>query len=308
MTRANGGRGAVKKTIGALLGTVLIASTLAVSATVEAAPLRCGGQVVTIRGDGRANVIRGTKGRDVIHGLGGNDRIYGYGGGDIICGGGGRDRIWGGPGNDRLFGQGGHDGLWGQAGRDALAGSTGDDLVDGGPGKDSASAGKGTDTCLRVVLTRASRCEPTSLARQFEQLSNFNWEGEAEGNWPPVTAEIDGRRYRKSLRDFTNDSYQGPDAQFDLGSRYRRLVATLGLDDDSDERFTARYEVYGDGDLLWEHEFGVGESRTVNLDVTGVLRLRIQVVNHDDPTDSYPAYAAIGSPYVSANPYMRPQR
>jgi hypothetical protein len=131
--------------------------------------------------------------RDVIQGLGGNDVIHGLGGNDLICGGGGNDRIYGG-GSDELLGQLGNDGLWGGDGDDSLIGAAGNDLLDGGSGSNRGVGNRGIDTCLRPLgggrrpaspapheanvartsTTRATGCEPSSLARQFVE-TGFPW-------------------------------------------------------------------------------------------------------------------------------------
>jgi RTX calcium-binding nonapeptide repeat (4 copies) len=160
----------------------------------------------------------------------------------LICGGGGHDRLNGGDGNDRLLGQGGNDGLWGEKGTDTLLGAKGNDLLDGGSGSNTGVAGRGTATCLRVNITRTSRCEPTSPVRDFTKIGTADsWDG-SDG-----TFELNGRAYRNS----TSADVSGGDVdsvQFNLGRDYRRLVTTVGWEDNNtDSSATALFEIYGDG-------------------------------------------------------------
>jgi hypothetical protein len=262
---------------------------------------------VTIKGTNGSNTIRGTNRRDVINGLGGSDIIRGLGGDDLICGGGGHDRIYGGTGSDRLYGGIGHDALWGERGSDDLYGQRGDDLLDGGPGRNSGSGAAGVDTCLRLTRTTRSKCEPTSLARQFEEIgSSTNWLGTKE--LPPATPSITGYLFRNSF--FTNVvDFESPKAaEFNLGRRYRRLVLTMGWQDMSDVHSIGVFAVYRDGVRIWRRTVRFRQTRTVTIDVTGVRRLRLQI----DPTENdewaFWGWPTFASPYVSANPFMVPEK
>jgi Ca2+-binding RTX toxin-like protein len=309
--------------------TLAAGATATTATTVGAAPTTCNGQRVTISGTNGANTITGTNRRDVINGLGGNDVIRGLGGNDLICGGGGNDRIYGGGGIDELLGQLGNDGLWGGEGSDNLIGAAGNDLLDGGLGTNTGVGAKGIDTCLRPtggggppappppqepIVARASRaratsCEPTSLARQFAD-HGFNWTGDNEGG--SATVEVNGHDYRNSLyygdyggvwSQIASPLY----AEFHLGRHYRRLVMTVGWRPDSDSESLATFEVHGDGpDPLWSETLALGQSRTVNLNVTGVGHLTLSLI--DPRFGTWQGWPVFASPYVSANPFMVPEK
>jgi Ca2+-binding RTX toxin-like protein len=318
------------RTRGVLVAVALAAG--AVSATTgvaQAVPATCNGKHVTIVGTNGPDTINGTGHSDVIHGLGGNDIIKGLDGNDLICGGGGTDRIYGGRGNDTLLGQRGNDGLWGAQGTDTLYGAAGNDLLDGGDGTNTGVGAKGIDTCLRPTgggrpptppppeetiiarnsRARASGCEPTSLARQFAD-HGFNWSGDNET--APATVEVNGHDYRNSL--YYGD-YGGVwsqiasplTAEFNLGRHYRRLVMTVGWRPDSAGESRATFEVHGDGpDPLWSETLALEQSRTVNLNVTGVDHLTLSLTNpRPGEWQGWPVFA---SPYVSANPFMVPEK
>lgn len=71
--------------------------------------------------------------------------------------------------------------------------------------------------------------------------------------------------------------YPSTSISFDLSRGYRSLKAMLAFDDKSSDRSKAKVEFFGDGRLLGEAEATFGETLPVDLDVTGVLRLRIEV-------------------------------
>ena len=277
--------------------------------TVGAAPLTCAGRTVTTRGTTGNDNIRGTAGVDVINALAGNDVVHGLTGRDVICGGPGHDRLYGEGSNDRLFGNDGNDGLWGGPGTDALNGGVGHDLLDGGTGSNTGLAGPGTDTCLRTNVVRGSSCEPTSLGRDFVAADDSDWDFD-----DAVTADVNGRTYRWSLRTQLDSSTTQPvldQIEYNLSRRYRRLTVTVGLDDNvSETGAQVLFEVYGDGpDPLWSRMLGFGQSATVAVDVTNVLRLKLRSTAPPDGTtlESFRSQPVFGSPYVSASLFLPAQ-
>jgi len=127
------------------------AYTETLSIQVNAAPLTCNGQTVTVNlGAGQSattgnDVILGTSGADIIDGLSGDDTICALGGGDTISGGGGNDIIFGGPGVDTIFGGGGNDFIRGGGEADTIRGQNGDDQIFGDQGSDNLTGNNGDD-------------------------------------------------------------------------------------------------------------------------------------------------------------------
>ena len=119
------------------------------------APIKCGGEPVTILGTPGPDVLVGTFGNDVIRAGDGDDLVFAFGGGDIVCGGTGTDKVRGGRGNDLILGgrgsdfirgKRGDDSLHGNRGRDRIRGGSGDDLIRGGQGFDRCRGGRGLDS------------------------------------------------------------------------------------------------------------------------------------------------------------------
>jgi hypothetical protein len=63
--------------------------------------------------------------------------------------------------------------------------------------------------------------------------------------------------------------------EYDLGRKYARFHAVVGLDDDSATETVVRYEVIGDGRVLYSQDVGFGMSLPVDVSVENVLRLRL---------------------------------
>ncbi len=78
-------------------------------------------------------------------------------------------------------------------------------------------------------------------------------------------------------------------AEYDLGRDYRRLQATVGLADDARSNAVYQIEIYGDDRRLASHTVRLGNSVPIDLDVTGILRLRLTTtrVEGDNQDSSY---------------------
>nr|WP_232794282.1 MULTISPECIES: NPCBM/NEW2 domain-containing protein [Pseudofrankia] len=64
-------------------------------------------------------------------------------------------------------------------------------------------------------------------------------------------------------------------AKYDLGRDAHRLQATVGLSDDATSGTTYLIEIFGDGRRLASNTVKLGNSVPLDIDVTGVLRLRL---------------------------------
>lgn len=86
-------------------------------------------------------------------------------------------------------------------------------------------------------------------------------------------ATVDGVTYLHPLGTYhpTGRSALG----YDLGRRYSRFQATVGLRDDADPDSRKRLEVYGDGRLLRTLDVSLGLPQDVDVAIDGVLRLQL---------------------------------
>jgi hypothetical protein len=114
------------------------------------------------------------------------------------------------------------------------------------------------------------------------------WTGNSAGV-QRAAASIGGVRYEDSivLRSGTAPGF----VEVDLDGHYQRLTAVAGVLDDAADTFqVGRFRVLVDGSPRAVHEVAAGKPVTIDLDVTGALRLRLEM--------SRPGVAA--SPFGSA--------
>jgi hypothetical protein len=94
------------------------------------------------------------------------------------------------------------------------------------------------------------------------------------------SARIDGVRYDDSIvlrpAEFTAEPRGF--VEVNLAGAYRWLTAVVGVPDDAAESFqVGRFEVYVDGDPQSENSAARGKPAVVKVDVTGALRLRLEM-------------------------------
>ncbi|GAA3237474.1 NPCBM/NEW2 domain-containing protein [Nonomuraea helvata] len=91
------------------------------------------------------------------------------------------------------------------------------------------------------------------------------------------SADVNGERYVNSITLSPNSPWQGADmAEYNLSRDWRRFRAVLGVRDDAPADAKARVEIFGDGKRLYRKDFSLGRSDRVDIDVSHVLRLKLQ--------------------------------
>jgi len=65
--------------------------------------------------------------------------------------------------------------------------------------------------------------------------------------------------------------------EYDLSRKYRQLIGEVGLDDGADTSSVVKVEVYGDDRRLAEYTLTFGTTTPLDIDVTGILRLRLSI-------------------------------
>jgi hypothetical protein len=123
----------------------------------------------------------------------------------------------------------------------------------------------------------------TNNASQRVLLTGLPWVEHSPDVHPGV-ARIDGVHYDDSiiLRPAKRTAQPTGFVEVDLGGAYRRLTATVGVLDDAIDTFqVGRFRLYLDGDPRPVHTAALGKPVTVKVDVTGVLRLRLEMYRPD---------------------------
>lgn len=118
---------------------------------------------------------------------------------------------------------------------------------------------------------------PPSLQPQEKYLADLD---PLPGGYPPErgSADLQGRTFAQSVS-FSVDKSSLPSsyAEYNLGSNWKSLNATIGVRDDSPTGGRITFQVSVDGRSAFRRELGVGESEKVSIDVTGALRLILKV-------------------------------
>lgn len=128
-----------------------------------------------------------------------------------------------------------------------------------------------------------SRAAPPRVKQTVLLVSGLKWLTRSS-DLRLGSAKIDNHHYGDSI--VLRPSLFTADArgfiEFDLGREYRRLTSVVGVLDDAAEADQAGYfRVHLDGDAQPEVRATLGKPGSVDLDVTGVLRLRLEMYRPD---------------------------
>lgn len=98
--------------------------------------------------------------------------------------------------------------------------------------------------------------------------------------YDPKSANIDGTSYEDSYSSYLPSCSQDMrDAwEFNLDRKYSRLQAVAGVVDLSESDTRMRFRVLLDNRVVFEKTSALGQSSNINVDVTDVLRLRLEVI------------------------------
>ncbi len=100
--------------------------------------------------------------------------------------------------------------------------------------------------------------------------------------WDMGSANINGQVFANTVYRENTSEGRADFIDYDLGRDYEEFKTTIGLLDSSADGSRAQFDVFVDGVNVASHELGLGESVPLSVDVTGKLRLRLQVTNLAD--------------------------
>ncbi|PSK66197.1 hypothetical protein B0E53_01875 [Micromonospora sp. MH33] len=95
--------------------------------------------------------------------------------------------------------------------------------------------------------------------------------------WRHRAATVNGQRYEHSLVASTCSATNDPAESFNLGRRYTRFHATVGVADTAPDDYRTRFTVLVDGEAVVRRELGLGDTAAVDVPLTGGLRLMLKV-------------------------------
>lgn len=171
----------------------------------------------------------------------------------------------------------------------------GNEVVEAADVADTTTSTTTTSTTTTTSDMATTTTSPTTLPEGQVPAGSMRYLSEVE----PVDTEnirsfetgqgsLSGTVYPRSLMLDPNFPNEGGFVEYDLGRNFSRLEGLAGLRDDAPADMTMLIEVFGDGErLLDETSVTIGPGIPVDLDITDVLRLRIQATVLDEPRAFY---------------------
>jgi serine/threonine protein kinase len=100
----------------------------------------------------------------------------------------------------------------------------------------------------------------------------------ADGQWEDQgSASIGGTDFTHSLQQGVSTCASAQSVEYNIAKGYRRFVATAGIDDNGqDSSLVTQLEIFGDGRELSNTKVTYGKPDPINVDVSGVLRLKVE--------------------------------
>jgi len=88
------------------------------------------------------------------------------------------------------------------------------------------------------------------------------------------SAIANGSNYLNSVMLYM--TFGSTSAEYNIERQWRILDATIGLRDDSPQKEEFELQVFADGNPIYSHLFGLGQSQHIRLNIVGVLRLELR--------------------------------
>jgi len=101
----------------------------------------------------------------------------------------------------------------------------------------------------------------------------------AAGEWNSSlqNTNIAGKNYLHALGSSVEVSTRTQAVEYNIAKGFRRFTATAGIDDNAgDSTLKMQLEIFADGRELFSKSVPYGSPVPIDLDISGVLRLRIQ--------------------------------
>ena len=135
-----------------------------------------------------------------------------------------------------------------------------------------AASGAATSPAASNLTTSPPVASAPTPSFNSQYLSDLNSVSDS-GSLYTGSAEVNGRPYPKSVILYLNP---GPaSVAYNLGRQWRSLITTVGMRDDSTQGEKFQFQAFGDGRLIYNHVFALGDSQHITIDVIGVLRLEL---------------------------------
>jgi serine/threonine protein kinase len=107
------------------------------------------------------------------------------------------------------------------------------------------------------------------------------------GQWVAGQYTVNGTQFLHSVDVEAECGYDDSTfwVDYNLGRSHSTFQATVGLSDEDHSDAKGAYAVYADGKKVEQGSLGVGKTKQLELDVSGVLRLRLETTNANGSAD-----------------------
>ncbi|MEU5261736.1 protein kinase [Amycolatopsis sp. NPDC021455] len=136
-----------------------------------------------------------------------------------------------------------------------------------------------------------------TVARQA-QLVYLDSMKPSTGDWSNSVqnANIAGKNYLHALGNEVRAETTTQGIEYTISKGFRRFTATAGIDDNaSDSSLKMQLEIFADGRQIFNKPVVYGTPTPIDLDVSGVLRLRIQYEGVSGRSCCYSSYLVLGT-------------
>jgi hypothetical protein len=192
-------------------------------------------------------------------------------------------------------------GFYGSASSDATPGSIVSIVATGDGGGYWVIGDDGNIYSYGDAATTGGSAPPTGIATSPEYLGETSALDVNDFVTDDSVHEVNGVTYTQCVyAEWNSFLTDVSSAQWNLGRAYNWLDATIGFDDStvpSDE--TALVQVFGDGTQLYSQTVALGEDFPIHLDVSGVLRLELEVTPLTPPSGNSIPELVFGSAEVT---------
>jgi len=147
-----------------------------------------------------------------------------------------------------------------------------------------------TTTSTTTTISPTTSPEGQVPAGSMRYLSEFDPVdvGRNVSSFETGQGSLSGTVYPRSLMIDPSVPGEVGFVEYDLGRNFSRLGGLAGLRDDVPSDMAMHLEIFGDGErLLDETSVTIGNAIPIDLDITNVLRLRIQATVLDEPFVGY---------------------
>jgi hypothetical protein len=136
-----------------------------------------------------------------------------------------------------------------------------------------------------------------TVARQAQLVYLDSMQAQT-GDWSNrvQNANIAGKNYLHSLGNEVRSETSTQGVEYNIAKGFRRFTATAGIDDNaSDSSLKMQLEIFADGRQIFNKPVTYGTPTPIDLDVSGVLRLRIQYEGVSGRDCCYSSYLVLGT-------------